>query len=93
MADTVSVHIPTALRAHVNDQAQVDLEAGTIQELLDRLVADHPGLKGRLLDDQGELNKFVNVYVNDEDVRFLDNLGTSVKPGDAVTLVPSIAGG
>ena len=53
MADTVSVHIPTALRAHVNDQAQVDLEAGTIQELLDRLVAEHPGLKGRLLDDQG----------------------------------------
>ncbi len=93
MADTVSVHIPTALRAHVNEQAQVDLEAGTIQELLDRLVAEHPGLKGRLLDDQGELNKFVNVYVNDEDVRFLDNLGTPVKPGDAVTLVPSIAGG
>ena len=93
MADTVSVHIPTALRAHVNDRAQVDLEPGTIQELLDRLVADHPGLKGRLLDDQGGLNKFVNVYVNDEDVRFLENMETAVKPGDAVTLVPSIAGG
>jgi len=93
MAETVSVHIPTALRAHVNDQAQVDLEAGTIREILDRLVEQHPALRGRLLDDGGELNKFVNVYVNDEDVRFLENLGTVVEVGDSVTLVPSIAGG
>ena len=93
MADTISVHIPTALRAHVNDQAKVDLEAGTIREILDRLVEQHPGLRGRLLDEAGGLNKFVNVYVNDEDVRFLENLGTPVKPGGAVTLVPSIAGG
>jgi molybdopterin synthase sulfur carrier subunit len=93
MAETVSVHIPTALRAHVNDLAQVELESGTIGELLDRLVEQHPALRGRLLDDAGALNKFVNVYVNDEDVRFLENLGTAVKPGDSVTLVPSIAGG
>ena len=93
MAETVSVHIPTALRAHVNDQAQVELEAGSIREILDRLVERHPGLKGRLLDDAGGLNKFVNVYVNDEDVRFLENLATAVKEGDSITLVPSIAGG
>jgi len=93
MAETVSVHIPTALRAHVNDQAQVELEAGSIREILDRLVEQHPGLKGRLLDDAGGLNKFVNVYVNDEDVRFLENLATAVKEGDSITLVPSIAGG
>ena len=93
MAETVSVHIPTALRGHVDDQAKVDLEAGTIREILDRLVEQHPGLRGRLLDDGGELNKFVNVYLNDEDVRFLENLGTAVKAGDTVTLVPSIAGG
>jgi molybdopterin converting factor small subunit len=93
MADTVSVHIPTVLRAHVGDQAQVDLEAGTIREILDRLVEKHPGLKGRLLDDGGELNKFVNVYLNDEDIRFLESLSTPVKEGDALTIVPSIAGG
>lgn len=94
MAGTISVHVPTALRAHVNDQAQVELEeAGTIREILDRLVAQHPSLRGRLLDDEGELNKFVNVYVNDEDVRFLENLSTAVKAGDTITLVPSIAGG
>jgi molybdopterin converting factor small subunit len=93
MAETVSVHIPTALRAHVNDQARVDLEAGTIREILDRLVEQHPALRGRLLDDGGELNKFVNVYVNDEDVRFLESLGTVVEVGDSITLVPAIAGG
>lgn len=93
MADTVSVHIPTVLRAHVGDQAKVDLEAGTIREVLGRLVEQHPGLQGRLLDDAGELNKFVNVYLNDEDIRFLENLSTPVKEGDTVTIVPSIAGG
>jgi molybdopterin synthase sulfur carrier subunit len=93
MAETVSVHVPTALRAHVNDQARVELESGTIGEILDRLVDQYPALKGRLLDDGGKLNKFVNVYVNDEDVRFLENLATAVKAGDTVTLVPSIAGG
>ncbi len=93
MAETVSVYIPTALRGHVNDQAKVDLEAGTIREVLDRLVEQHPGLRGRLLDDGGELNKFVNVYLNDEDIRFLENMSTPVKAGDALTIVPSIAGG
>ena len=93
MAETVSVHVPTALRAHVGDQARIELEPGTIREILDRLVDQHPALKGRLLDVGGGLNKFVNVYVNDEDVRFLEKLDTPVKPGDAVTLVPSIAGG
>ena len=93
MAETVSVHVPTALRAHVGDQARIELEPGTIREILDRLVDQHPALKGRLLDGGGGLNKFVNVYVNDEDVRFLEKLDTPVKPGDAVTLVPSIAGG
>lgn len=93
MAQTVSVHIPTALRGHVGEQAQVEVDAGTVREALDRLVERHPGLRGRLLDDGGELNRFVNVYVNDEDVRFLENLGTALKAGDTVTLVPSIAGG
>ncbi|MCG6926658.1 MAG: MoaD/ThiS family protein [Acidobacteria bacterium] len=93
MAEMVSVHVPTALRAHVGDQAKVDVAGGTVREVLDHLVEQHPGLRGRLLDGEGELNKFVNVYVNDEDVRFLENLATALKAGDTVTLVPSIAGG
>jgi molybdopterin synthase sulfur carrier subunit len=93
MAETVSVHVPTALRGHVGEQAKVEVEGATVRDVLDRLVEQHPGLRGRLLDDAGELNKFVNVYVNDEDVRFLENLGTALKAGDTVTLVPSIAGG
>lgn len=93
MADTVSVHIPTALRGHVGDQARVDVDGATVRDVLDQLVEKHPGLRGRLLDDGGGLNRFVNVYVNDEDVRFLENLATALKAGDTVTLVPSIAGG
>jgi MoaD family protein len=93
MADTVSVHIPTALRGHVGDKARVDVDGATVRDVLDQLVEKHPGLRGRLLDDGGELNRFVNVYVNDEDVRFLENLATALKAGDTVTLVPSIAGG
>jgi molybdopterin synthase sulfur carrier subunit len=93
MAATVSVHIPTALRGHVDDQARVDVDGGTVREVLDQLVERHPALRGRLLDEGGELNRFVNVYVNDEDVRFLENLATALKAGDTVTLVPSIAGG
>ena len=93
MADKVSVHIPTALRGHVGDQAKLDIEGATVREVLDHLVEKHPGLRGRLLDDGGEVNRFVNVYVNDEDVRFLENLGTALDAGDTVTLVPSIAGG
>jgi MoaD family protein len=77
----------------VGDQAKIDVDGATVREVLDRLVERHPGLRGRLLDDGGELNRFVNVYVNDEDVRFLENLGTALKAGDTVTLVPSIAGG
>jgi molybdopterin synthase sulfur carrier subunit len=93
MAETVSVRVPTALRGHVGEQASVDVGGGTVREVLDNLVAQHPGLRGRLLDDRGEVNKYVNIFVNDEDVRFLENLGTTLKAGDTVTLVPSIAGG
>ena len=93
MADTVSVHIPTALRGHVGDQAKVDMDGGTVREVLDHLVAQHPGLRGRLLDDGGELNKFVNVYVNDEDVRLAGWLETEVGEADTVMILPAMAGG
>jgi len=89
----VSVMIPTALRPQVGDQDQVDVDGDSVKVVLDKLTSDYPELAQRLFKSEGELNRFVNVYVNDEDIRFLDNLDTSVKDGDEVSIVPAIAGG
>lgn len=93
MAEKVSVRIPTVLRPHVDGQAKIDMTGGTVGEVLTALLDAHSSLKGRLLDEQGEVNRFINIYLNDEDIRFLENLETPVKDGDAVMIVPSIAGG
>jgi molybdopterin synthase sulfur carrier subunit len=93
MALKVTVHVPTVLRAHVEGQARVELAGSTVREILGGLMDRHPGLRGRLLDERNDLNRFINVYLNDEDIRFLENLDTPVKDGDAVMLVPAIAGG
>ena len=93
MADKVSIRIPTVLRTHVDGQTKVDMAGGTVGQVLGALLDAHPTLKGRLMDEQGEVNRFINVYLNDEDVRFLENLETSVKDGDTLMIVPSIAGG
>ena len=93
MADKVSIRIPTVLRTHVDGKAKLDMAGATVGEVLKGLLDAHPTLKGRLMDDQGEVNRFINVYINDEDIRFLENLETPVKDGDSVMIVPSIAGG
>ena len=93
MADKVSVRIPTVLRSHVDGQAKVDLAGGTVGEVLKGLLDTHQSLRGRLMDEQGEVNRFINIYLNDEDIRFLENLETPVKDGDTLMIVPSIAGG
>jgi molybdopterin converting factor small subunit len=93
MADNVSIRIPTVLRTHVDGQAKVDMAGGTVGQVLGALLDAHPTLKGRLMDEKGEVNRFINVYLNDEDVRFLENLETPVKDGDTLMIVPSIAGG
>lgn len=93
MAESVTVHVPTVLRAHVGGQARVELAGATVREILGGLMERHPGLRGRLLDERSDLNRFINVYLNDEDIRFLANLDTPVKDGDAVMIVPAIAGG
>ena len=90
---TVTVEIPTALRPQVGDQSTVDVEGSTVGELLGKLKADHPDFGAKLYKSDNELNRFINVYLNDEDIRFLDNLETPVKPGDQVAIVPAIAGG
>lgn len=91
---SVKVKIPTPLRNLTNNQDTVTADgAPTLGALVTELNGEYPGLRERLLDDTGELRRFVNVYVNGEDVRFLDGLGTALKPGDEVSIVPAVAGG
>jgi molybdopterin synthase sulfur carrier subunit len=91
---SVKVRIPTPLRSLTNDQDVVTAnESGSLAELIDALEGQHPGLKERLCDETGELRRFVNVYVNGEDVRFLSGLGTPIEAGAEVSIVPAVAGG
>ena len=90
---SVLVRIPTPLRRITNGQAQIELESATMGELVENLDASFPGFKERLLDENGDLRYFVNLYLNGEDVRFLQGLETSTKSGDEVSIVPAVAGG
>ncbi|HKP10602.1 MAG TPA: molybdopterin-synthase adenylyltransferase MoeB [Blastocatellia bacterium] len=89
----VSIYIPTALRSFTGGNESVAVEAGTAAEALGALIEQHPNLKKHLYNDEGQLRHFVNVYVNDEDIRYLDKGDTRLKDGDTVSIVPSIAGG
>jgi MoaD family protein len=88
----IEVRIPTILRTYTGGAKAVEGTGSTLGELITDLEARHGGLQARLLDD-GKLRRFVNVYLNDEDVRFLDGLDTPLKDGDAVTILPAVAGG
>lgn len=90
---TVKVLIPTPLQKFTNNQATLECEGGNIVELLDKIEAACPGIKARLCDDQGELRRFVNFYVNSEDIRFLEGKDTALNDGDEVSIVPAVAGG
>ncbi len=89
----VTVHVPTPLRKLTGNQSEVQAEAATVAELIDNLESAHAGIKEKLLDESGDIRRYVNIYVNDEDVRFLDGKETSLKDGDSVSIVPAIAGG
>ncbi|MEA2476365.1 MAG: sulfur-carrier protein [Actinomycetota bacterium] len=89
----VEVRIPTVFRRFTGNSPVVEVEPGTVLGLIDQLEQRYPGIKGQLLADDGQLHRFVNVYVNDEDARYLDKLETQVKEGDTVSLLPSVAGG
>ncbi|HVX22252.1 MAG TPA: ubiquitin-like small modifier protein 1 [Acidimicrobiales bacterium] len=89
----VDVRLPTVLRQQAGGQSTVSLDAATIGEVLAGLVAQYPGMSGQLLNDDGTLHRFVNVYVNDDDVRYLSALDTPVKDGDEVSILPAVAGG
>ena len=89
----VVVRIPTVFRKFTDGEPLVMLESGTIRDLVQQLEAKHPGIAEQLLTPEGELHRFVNVYVNDEDARYLDKLDTKVADGETVSLLPSVAGG
>ena len=89
----ILVRIPTPLRRMTNGQDKVQIDASNLGEIINRLESDFPGFKERLLDESGELRYFVNIYLNGEDVRFLQGTDTSTKSGDEVSIVPAVAGG
>lgn len=89
----VTVRVPTPLRRLTDGQGEVEVEAKTVREAIEKLDQQYPGFKERLLDENGELRKFVNLYLNDEDIRFLKGADTELKDGDVLSIVPAIAGG
>jgi len=90
---SVKVRIPTPLQKLTKNQAEVKCEAGNVQEVIDRLESEFPGFKERLCDESGALRRFINIYVNEEDIRFLDGVKTPLKEGDDISIIPAIAGG
>lgn len=88
-----TVFIPSVLRANVGGVKSLDVDGDSIRRVVDSLVERHPALRGQLLTDDGDLNRFVNVYINGQDVRYLAGLDTPVAPGDEVRLLPAMAGG
>ena len=90
---SVSVRLPTVLRPHANGEARVGASGTTVGEVVKDLVAQFPGISPNLLADDGSLHRFVNVYVNDEDVRYLDKMDTAVSDGDELSILPAVAGG
>jgi sulfur-carrier protein len=89
----IEVRIPTILRSYTGGNKAVEGAGDTLADLLIDLDAKHPGLRGRLITDEGALHRFVNIYVNDEDVRFLGALDAKLSDGDSVTILPAVAGG
>ena len=90
---SVTGRVPTTLRTLTAGEAEIDVEGATVAEVLDSLEGVHPGFKERILDGEGALRRFVNVFVSDDDVRFLDGLHTEVPPGETLSIVPAVAGG
>jgi MoaD family protein len=90
---SVQVKIPTVLRKHTSGEALVEASGATIRDLIEDLSGRFPEFKGRVVADDGELHRFINVYANDEDVRYLDGLDTKVADGDVVSILPAVAGG
>jgi sulfur-carrier protein len=89
----IKVRIPTPLRPMTGGKSEVEIPGNTVSEIIDNLGSAHPGIKERLFDEQGEVRRFINIYVNEEDIRFLTGKETPLKDGDEVSIIPAIAGG
>jgi molybdopterin converting factor small subunit len=90
---SATVRIPTILRSYTGGAGEVSADGDTLAEVLDSLEANHPGIRGRILDDAGALRRFVNVYVGDDDVRFIGGLEAKVTEGTKISIIPAVAGG
>ena len=89
----IRVRVPTPLRPMTGGKSEIEMEGQTVAQLIENLGAAHPGLKERLYDEKGEVRRFINIYVNEEDIRFLTGTDTPLKDGDEVSIIPAIAGG
>lgn len=89
----IKVRIPTPLRTVTKGADEVTVVGKTIKEVIENLEANHPGIKERICDNDGQIRRFINFYLNDEDIRFMGNQNTPVKDGDQISIVPAIAGG
>ena len=89
----ITVRIPTPLRRLTDGADSVETDSADVQNAIENLEGQYPGIRERLIDDSGELHRFVNIYVNGEDIRFVDGLKTNIKEGDEVSIVPAVAGG
>ena len=89
----ISVRIPTILRTYTGGDSEVQANGATLTEVLDDLEANHAGIRARILDDTGEIRRFVNVYVGNDDVRFLEGLATATPAGTQISIIPAVAGG
>lgn len=90
---SIKVRVPTPLQKFTKDNAEVPVEGNNIKELIENLEKNYPGIKERLCDESGKLRRFINIYVNEEDIRFLQKDETLLKDGDEVSIIPAIAGG
>ena len=88
-----TVRIPGSLRAQVGGVSTLEVDGATVQEIIEAIASEHPAIRGRLLDEGGSLRRFVNVFVDDEDIRHRDGLHTPVEPGQRVSILPAVAGG
>jgi sulfur-carrier protein len=88
----ITVNIPTILRPLTNDQKRIEITGFNVLEVIDQIEQQYPGVKEKLI-TEGQAHRFVNIYVNDNDIRFSDGLSTSVQDGDSITILPSVAGG
>ena len=89
----VSIRVPTPLRKLTGNQSEVQIEGDTVASILTNMEAAYPGIKDRLCDESGQVRRFINIYVNEEDIRFLQGIETNLKQGDKIAIIPAIAGG